>query len=52
MTHASICRTDAATVRTEDIAYAFGSLQARIHDPAGNLRKAGDPIYGPAANSR
>ena len=52
MTHASICRTDTATVRTEDIAYALGSLQARIYDPAGNLRKASDPIYGPASNSR
>jgi hypothetical protein len=34
---------DTATVRTEDIAYVLGSLQTRIYDPAGNLRKAGDP---------
>ena len=52
VTHVSICRMDTATVRTEDIAYVLGSLQARIYDPAGNLRKAGDPIYGPTGNSR
>ena len=52
MIHVSICRTDTATVGTEDIAYVLGSLQARIYDPAGNLRKAGDPTYGPAGSSR
>jgi hypothetical protein len=49
--HASICRMDTATIRTGDIADVLGSLQARIQDPAGNLRKAGDPAYGPAGNS-
>jgi hypothetical protein len=38
MMHASICRTDAAGVQAEDVAYVVGSLQARIYDPAGNLR--------------
>jgi hypothetical protein len=50
-THASICRMDTATIRTGDIADVLGSLQARIQDPAGNLRKDGDPAYGPAGNS-
>lgn len=39
MLHASICRTDAAAVRAEDISYALGSLQLRQYDPVGNLRK-------------
>jgi hypothetical protein len=38
MMHASICRTDAAGVQAEDIAYVVGALQARIYDPVGNLR--------------
>jgi hypothetical protein len=50
MMHASICRTDAANVQAEDIAYVLGSLQARIYDPVGNLRKADDPTYGPGNN--
>ena len=41
MLHASICRTDTAAVRTEDIAYALASLQVRQYDPEGNLRQAG-----------
>lgn len=41
MLHASICRTDTAAVRAEDVAYALGSLQIRQYDPVGNLRKAG-----------
>jgi hypothetical protein len=41
MLHASICRTDTAAVRTEDIAYALGSLQVRQYDPEGNLRPPG-----------
>jgi hypothetical protein len=46
--HASICRTDTATVQAEDIAYVLGSVQTRIQDPVGNLRKADDPTtYGP-----
>jgi DNA-binding winged helix-turn-helix (wHTH) protein/TolB-like protein len=50
MMHASICRTDTAAVQAEDIAYVLGSLQARIYDPVGNLRKADDrTTYGPAA---
>jgi hypothetical protein len=52
MMHASICRTDTAAVQAGDIAYVLGSLETRIYDPVGNLRKAGDPIYGPAGNSR
>jgi DNA-binding winged helix-turn-helix (wHTH) protein/TolB-like protein len=48
--HASICRTDTAAVQAEDIAYVLGSLQTRIYDPVGNLRKADDrTTYGPAA---
>jgi hypothetical protein len=51
--HASICRTDTAAVQAQDIAYVLGSLQTRIYDPAGNLRKADDQTtYGPAASSR
>ena len=52
MMHASICRTDTAPVQTQDIAYVIASLQTRTYDPVGNLRKAGDPIYGPTGNSR
>ena len=48
--HASICRTDAASVQPADIAYVLGSLQTRIYDPVGNLRNANDrTTYGPAA---
>jgi hypothetical protein len=51
--HASICRTDTATIQAEDIAYVLGSLQTRIYDPAGNLRQANDPTtYGPAGNQQ
>ena len=39
--HASICRTDAAAMRPEDVAYALGSLQVRQYDPVGNLRRSG-----------
>jgi hypothetical protein len=42
MLHASICRTDMAAVRAEDISYGLGSLQIRQYDPVGNLRKAGE----------
>ena len=53
MMHASICRTDRATVLAGDIAYVVGSLQTRIYDPVDNLRKADDQTtYGPATNSR
>ena len=48
MMHASICRMDNASVQAEDIAYVLGSLQTRTYDPAGNLRKADDPVYGAA----
>jgi hypothetical protein len=41
MMNASICRTDTAVVRAEDISYALNSMQIRQYDPAGNLRKAG-----------
>jgi hypothetical protein len=53
MMHASICRTDAATVQAADIAYVLGSLQTRIYDPLGNLRNANDPTtYGPAGDQQ
>ena len=52
MMHASICRTDTAAVQAQDIAYVLASLQTRTYDPVGNLRKAGDPLYGPAGTSR
>jgi hypothetical protein len=42
MLHVSICRTDTAAVRAEDVAYTIGSLQIRQYDPQGNLRKAGE----------
>jgi hypothetical protein len=42
MLHASVCRTDTAAVRAEDVAYTLGSLQIRQYDPKGNLRKAGE----------
>lgn len=41
MLHASICRTDTAAVRPEDITYALASLQVRQYDPIGNLRQPG-----------
>jgi hypothetical protein len=51
--HASICRTDTATVQAEDVAYVLGALQTRIYDPLGNLRKSDDrTTYSPATNSR
>jgi hypothetical protein len=53
MMHASICRTDGASVQAQDVAYVLGSLQTRIYDPVNNLRKADDQTtYGPATNSR
>jgi hypothetical protein len=51
MMHASICRTDTAAVQAQDVAYVLGSLQTRIYDPAGNLRKTDDHT-GPATGSR
>jgi hypothetical protein len=48
--HASICRTDAAPVQAQDVAYVLGSLQTRIYDPVGNLRSPDDwTTYGPPA---
>jgi hypothetical protein len=41
MMHASICRTDMAILRPEDVAYALGLLQIRQYDPNGNLRRPG-----------
>jgi hypothetical protein len=41
MMNASICRTDTAVVRAEDVSYALNSLQIRQYDPVGNLRRAG-----------
>jgi hypothetical protein len=57
MMHASICRTDTAAVQAQDVDYVLGSLQTRIYDPVGNLRKADDQTtytgaFGPAANTR
>jgi hypothetical protein len=40
--HASICRTDMAALRPEDISYGLNALQIRQYDPVGNLRKAGE----------
>ena len=40
--HVSICATDTAAVRPEDVAYVLGSLQGRQYDPVGNLRKPGE----------
>jgi hypothetical protein len=39
--HASICRTDTAAMRPEDVTYALASLQVRQYDPLGNLRQPG-----------
>jgi hypothetical protein len=51
MMHASICRTDAAPVQAQDVAYVLGSLQTRIYDPVGNLRSPNDwTTYGQLAN--
>ena len=52
MMHASICRTDTASVQPNDIAYVLASLQTRTYDPVGNLRQPNDPIYGPTGTSR
>jgi hypothetical protein len=41
MIHVSICRSDTAALRAEDVAYGLNSLQIRQYDPVGNLRKAG-----------
>ena len=41
MLHASICRTDTAAIRAEDVVFALGSLQIRQYDPQGNLRLPG-----------
>src|SRR6202040_997317 len=40
--HPSICQTDTAPARSEDVGYALGSVQIRQYDPVGNLRKAGE----------
>jgi hypothetical protein len=57
MMHAAICRTDTAAVQSQDVAYVLASLQMRIYDPVGNLRKADDQTtytgaFGPPASSR
>jgi hypothetical protein len=53
MMHASICRTDAAGVQAGDIAYVLAYLQARIYDPAGNLRQVNDPTtYSTGGNQQ
>jgi hypothetical protein len=41
MLHDSMCRTDTAGVRAEDVAYTLGSTQIRQSDPV-NLVKAGE----------
>jgi len=41
MLHASICCTDTAAARAEDVSYALASLQIRQYDPQGNLRPPG-----------
>jgi hypothetical protein len=51
MLYASICRTDAAPVQAQDVAFVLGSLQTRIYDPVGNLRSPNDwTTYGEFAN--
>jgi hypothetical protein len=52
MMHVSICHTDTASVQAQDVAYVLGALQTRTYDPVGNLRRADDPIYGPASRPR
>jgi hypothetical protein len=53
MMHVSICRTDTAALRAEDVAYVLRSLQTGVYEPVDNLRKADDQTtYGPGANSR
>jgi hypothetical protein len=42
MLDTSICRTDTAPARSEDVGYALGSVKIRQYDPVGNLRKAGE----------
>jgi hypothetical protein len=45
--HVSICRTDAAQVQADDVAYVFNTLRVRIYDPHGNLRGEGSGGVGP-----
>jgi hypothetical protein len=53
MIHVSVCRTDGAIVQAQDVADVLGSLQTRIYDPGGNLRRVDDQTtYGPTANPR
>jgi len=39
--HISICRTDAAQVQAEDVAYVFNNLRVRTYEADGNLRGPG-----------
>jgi hypothetical protein len=41
MLHASICRTDTAAIRPDDVSYALQALQIRQYDPQGNLHSGG-----------
>jgi hypothetical protein len=45
--HASICRTDAQPVSTQDIATTTTGLLIRVYDPVGNLRGPPDTLYSP-----
>jgi len=46
--HASICRTDAQPVSTQDIATTTNGLLIRVYDPVGNLRGPPDTLYSPS----
>lgn len=39
MMHASICRTDAASVQTQDVAYVVSNVVIQQYDPVNNLRR-------------
>ena len=41
--HASICRTDAASVQPQDVAYVIGSLRVQQYDPVRNTRPPPTP---------
>ncbi|MBV9017408.1 MAG: hypothetical protein JO058_17320 [Alphaproteobacteria bacterium] len=45
--HASICRTDAQPVSTQDIAATTTGLLIRVYDPVGNLRGPPAALYSP-----
>lgn len=46
--HASVCRTDAQPVSTQDIATTTNRLLIRVYDPVGNLRGPPGTLYSPS----